>query len=549
MNIALWGQRVDHRKKLFQLALATAFTALSLPSVSQALEIPTTVPDLKVRWDNTLKYAALYRLRDPESVLITDINADDGNRNFDKGLVSNRLDLLSEFDLRYRNVGLRLSGAAWYDGVYWDRTDNSSPQTVNSISVGADRFTKATRKLHGRKAEMLDAFVFGRFNPGGESSLVTRVGSHSVVYGETLFFGSNGIAAAQGVTDTIKALSVPNSLFKEIQIPVNQISVDLLVNENWSFGGYYQLEWSRQRILGAGSYFSSTDMLDDGGERLWADQSGEAFFLRGNDIEASDSGQGGFQVKYRPDDIPADFGFYAAQYHSKGPALYLNPGLGANPAIGQIGEYRLVFPENIRTIGASVGTVLGGANVAGELSFRRNMPLISGPGVDPGLVGDNSNNPLYAVGRTAHLNLSLTNAFGKTSYWDNAQLTFEAGGNRVLSITKNRAAFNDATTRDAWGFRVLLTPNYYQVMPGLDLSVPMGLGWNPKGKTGVVAGFNGGAHEAGDMNIGLGGVYLGLTRFSLTYTSFIGTTRTPANPFGQVLSDRDYISFTLQRTF
>lgn len=543
------SERADQQMKPCRLALATAFAALALPSVSHAFEIPTAVPDLRIRWDNTAKYSALIRLRDQSSDLIADINADDGNRNFDKGMVSNRLDLLSEFDLRYRDFGLRLSGAAWYDGVYFDRTDNNSPDTVNSISVGANRFTKATRKLHGRKAEMLDAFVFWRFSPGGESSLVTRVGSHSVVYGETLFFGSNGIAAAQGVTDTIKALSVPNSLFKEIQIPVNQISADLQINDNWAVGGYYQLEWERQRLLAAGSYFSSTDMLDDGGERLWADPSGAAFFLRGRDIDAKDSGQAGFYVKYRPDKVPVDYGFYAARYHSKGPQLYLNPGIMADPSIGKIGEYRLVFPEDIKTVGVSVGTVLRGANVAAELSFRSDMPLISSPGLDPELVGDNSDNPLYAIGRTAHLNLSLTNAFGKKRFWDNAQLTFEAGGNRVLSITENRARFNAATTRDAWGFRVLFEPNYYQVMPGLDLAVPMGLGWNPKGKTGVVAGFNGGAHEGGDLNIGLKGVYLGLTRISLTYSAFIGTTRTANNPFGNVLSDRDYASFTIQRTF
>jgi hypothetical protein len=31
------------------------------------------------------------------------------------GYVNNRIDLLSEFDASYRNYGMRISGAAWYD--------------------------------------------------------------------------------------------------------------------------------------------------------------------------------------------------------------------------------------------------------------------------------------------------------------------------------------------------------------------------------------------------------------------------------------------------
>ena len=35
--------------------------------------------------------------------------------NFDKGLISNRVDILSAFDLSYkRKYGFRVSGAAWY---------------------------------------------------------------------------------------------------------------------------------------------------------------------------------------------------------------------------------------------------------------------------------------------------------------------------------------------------------------------------------------------------------------------------------------------------
>src|ERR1041385_5326656 len=74
--------------------------------------------DLDVRWDNTLQYTAAYRLFPQDRGLLTNPNWDDGDRNFDPGLISNRLDLLSEFEATYGDFGLRLSGDGWDDTVY-----------------------------------------------------------------------------------------------------------------------------------------------------------------------------------------------------------------------------------------------------------------------------------------------------------------------------------------------------------------------------------------------------------------------------------------------
>lgn len=49
-----------------------------------------------------------------------------------------------------------------------------------------------------------------------------RAGRHTQLYGETLFLGANGIAAAQGPVDLVKAFSLPGAQFKEIAMPVGQ---------------------------------------------------------------------------------------------------------------------------------------------------------------------------------------------------------------------------------------------------------------------------------------------------------------------------------------
>lgn len=145
---------------------------------AQAFEIDTGNPELTLRWDNTVKYSAGLRLDDrspglsqtkfgPTGVVgPNNINQDDGNNNFDKGLVSSRFDLFSEADLSWRNLGARLSAAAWYDVVYNRPTSNT---TLTSNHSPASEFPDDTRQVMGRDAEVLDAFVYGRFDLGGQA--------------------------------------------------------------------------------------------------------------------------------------------------------------------------------------------------------------------------------------------------------------------------------------------------------------------------------------------------------------------------------------------
>ena len=167
----------------------------------------------------------------------------------------------------YRNFGGRVSAAAWYDTVYNRTNDNGSPATANQISVPYNEFTHATRDVHGGNAELLDAFLFGSGDLG-DATWSLRAGKHTIVWGESLFFGANGIAGAQSPVDVVKLSSVPNSLFKETIRPVGQISGQLEFTPHLSIAGYYQYEWRKSRLAAVGSYFSNTDIIDAGGERL-----------------------------------------------------------------------------------------------------------------------------------------------------------------------------------------------------------------------------------------------------------------------------------------
>ncbi|ATP50252.1 hypothetical protein CR512_13090 [Pseudomonas putida] len=550
------------RRAPFNLTLATALVC-GLPC-AQAFEVQTDNPDLSLRWDNTLKYSSAWRLKDQSSKLSSGsvaLNQDDGDRNFDKGLISNRLDVLSELDIGYREYGARISGAGWFDTEYQKDNDNNDPTRANQRSVAYDEFTDDTRHLHGGDGELLDAFVYWNGDLA-DRALSVRLGRHGLIWGESLFFGANGIAGGMAPVDVVKAVSVPNTQFKEITRPVSQLSTTYQLTDALSVGAYYQFEWEETRLPGAGSYFSVSDTIGEGNERLivgapfppflGGNPGSPAAFFHGNDKEAKSSGQGGLQLRYTADTV--EYGLYAIQYHDKSPKLYLKPSAtGPNFATGQVGEYYWVYPEEIRALGASFATTLNEYSFAGEASMRWNMPLVSnGQTVTPGMVADNDDHPLYAVGRTAHLNLNMLASLGPSFIANEASLVGEIAWNRLLSVTKNRAALDPSATDDGVGIKLVYSPTYRQIFPGIDLSVPVGVSYFPMGKSAVISSF--GPDRGGDFNIGLSATYLDRVTFGLTYTHYYGPEDTNLNAasqftFKQSLKDRDYLAFSVKTTF
>ena len=99
------------------------------------------------------------------------------------------------------------------------------------------------------------------------------------------------------------------------------------------------------------------------------------------------------------------------------------------------------------------------------------------------------------------------------------------------------------------------------MLPGLDLSVPIGVGYNFGGRSSAIFNFAGGASNAGDYSIGIKGKYQNAWNVALNYTDYFGTTKTftetlvagSGSPrqltFGQSLKDRAHLSFSVSRTF
>ncbi|MFM9915002.1 MAG: DUF1302 domain-containing protein [Rhizobacter sp.] len=561
--------RVPLLRRRTAVALAAALSAAG----ANAVGLDLGESDWSLRFDNTLKGGLMARTKSADPALVDSfrllvpgvpasafpqaLNFNAGDDNFRKrGLVSKRIDLLSEFDAVYRKEhGLRISTAAWYDAAYRGATDATDP---NNGQTPVNEFPDHTRQLAGRKAELLDAFVFGSIDVGEGRKLTARLGRHALQYGESLFFGDNGIARAQGPIDIFKLLGSPNAQFKEIIRPVPQLSAQLQISPEVSVGGYLQFRWEADRLPPSGSYFSTSNIP-------WGSQQPEFvgipnvgnFVLQpGSDRKPKDSGQFGMQLKWRLDDT--DLGFYVARYHDKGGQLYgqLNR-LGAPGPGGTLpGNWYFAFPEAVKVYGASASRSIGDFNLSTEASIRDDMPLRSANmlyGFFPG-----QPEPRFATGRTAHLNLSTLATFGPSFMSRESSLVAEIAWNRVLHKNDPDGELDRSRTRDATALQFIFTPSYRQVLSGLDLNVPIGLRYTLDGRSAVTVWDN---RRSGSFNVGLDGNYLNVWQFALNYTRFLGkaapfvdyspslTGGSPTYGEGNPLADRDFVALTLRRTF
>lgn len=530
--------------------LVAVAAGMVVSSTSFAFNFETGSPDLTVSWDNTLKYSTSFRVRDVDPNVAPagwagfsgQVNANDGDRNFGKGLISNRMDILSELGVRYkRNSGFRISATAWYDDVYLRSNDRSASDAAGLNQTGTyNQFNDGTKKTMGRNAELLDFFGYTRQSVG-DMGLNLKAGRFTQLYGESLFFGNNGIAGAQTPLDLARALSVPNSQFKEVARPVGQVSAQLQVNPNLTLGAYIQPEWRESRLPASGSYFSFGDFVGAGGEMLYVPPalSSTSLLTRGADNKP-DSGQWGGQIRYKNGDN--EYGLYAANFHEKLPQFLVRPNQ----------DYSLFYGENIHMIGGSVSTVVGDTNVASEISYRTKMPLVA---MGSTIVGFGDPNSIVPKGNTLHINISAISVFRGNSIWDGASLVSEVAFNRRLRVTENPDQVDPNATRDAGALQFVFAPEYFQVMSETDLSIPIGVSYGLFGRSSV-NGVLFPAEHGGSVSIGAKAVYKKALQVGINYTHYIGDAgaiitsgNPPLNSYQNFHRDRDYLSLSAQYSF
>lgn len=523
--------RVPRRKPVLLLGCCglAGCIALELPPQDACGASLGTIDGFDVRLDITLRVSLAARVEPHNPSLLSDINADDGDRAFTPGPISERVDATSQLDVSRGDLGVELSTDGWYDAAY-NQTDADHPSaTFNPISVPSDRFPAETQRLLGQTIELGDAYVHDKLEIAGVP-VSLRIGRQTLLWGESLFFAEDGIAAGQAPVDLIKSASQPLVEANELYLPVTQAVVRVALPASLSIEAYAQFEWRRDRIPGVASYFSTSDILDAGGERVLIPGGGSL-------SRAADQIPSGFRqfgVALRRDSDTLNLGLYALRYDAKSP----EPELGEAP-----GSYRLAFPSGIDLLGASASTYLGDDTLSGEVSLRRHLPLASRfqplapttAGQSGGAVASG-----FATGQALQALVSYERQLRPAVFWDAAVLQAEAAATDLLAIESGSTNRLPGTTRFALALQAVFTPTYYHLARDLVLTVPIGFEIGLAGRSSIDPGRDAGT---GNVTLGVAATYRTVWQADLSVTHYVG------GPALQPLADRDFVAASLQRTF
>lgn len=550
-SIAAFNKRLG---LLYSVSALAASCLLCHPAHAFDVQLDNGV---NIRFDNTMEYSVLERTAPENAYLRNDVNNNDGDNNLHAGIISNRFDLLTKFNINYQGYGFEVSTDSFYDPVYTEHTQNTDEATYNSYSAPSTKFPTQTTAEAGRNIELRNLFVYGSHDIGGVP-VTLQVGRLVNIFGESLFFASNGIAYGTSPIDILRATSVPNTQAQNLFLPVGQALLTVQPTESISIKAYYKFESEKFNFMPVGSYFSTVDLLDEGAERIIAQAptaySPGLYFYRAPDLRAPASGQFGIAVHYDPPDADYDLGFYALQFNESAPQIYTYLNGSAqyvSPTALSLGSYRLVYPTHIQIYGMSASTTIGPVNYAGEISVRTNDALESNVTLEPGQTAGNVSNVAYAKGDTLHYQVSEVYLGAGNALWQGCSLLTEVAGDNLLAITANRQNYGYALPYGAYsrphmafGLRTLFTADYFHVLPGLDLNVPVGLGWNFMGYAPDTPAFNNtGIDRGGDLTVGLSFTYHNVWTGGISYTRYI------APPQRDPYADRDFVEFNVERTF
>lgn len=564
-----------------RLALVVASMVAAAGSAS-AFEIPTGNDEVKLRWDNTFRLTVSQRLKGQNKDILRSPQNDDGDRNFNVGIVSDRLDILSELDVAYKkNYGARLSAAGWYDPRY-NSVDNKSAATSNHLvngvpATGLNSYTED--RFGGPDGEILDAFVYGKID-AGEVPVSVRAGRHTVYWGESMFGygGTNGISYSQSPLDLGKALAQPGIELKELFRPLNQVSAQVQATPTLTFAGQYYLQWQSNIIPETGTYLGFADTYMNSAESIFTGAPAIAGgpIRYGGDIKPKQRGDWGLSARWTPEWLEGTVGFYYRSFSEKMPQFLLDLSHATPPGTipGVMPTYNLAYADNIELYGISLSQNILGISIGSEISYRKNMPLTSQVAIPVGIPGSpipGSGDTAGARGDTMHALVNFLGLVPKTALFDSASWITEFTYSRWNSVTQGEQYFLgrdgytglDRVTRNNITGALNFAPQWFQVFPGVDLTVPLSIAMGLSGTPAAHAAT--GAKDNGSYSAGLSFDIYAKYKVDLTYASFFGTYGTDATGgipapgsgangsgardiFG-LLKDRDLLSLTLKGTF
>ena len=243
------GRPIDPRGSIALAAGALALGALLHAPPAQAIEFGDG--ELQGSIDTTISHGMTFRVEKRDKELTSDTNGNDGNLNYDRGIVSNVSKFTTDLDIRSGGFGAFVRATGFMDFQNRNRERERTP------------LSDAAKERVGRDVEMLDAYITAAFD-AGDAAFDLRLGKHVLNWGESTFI-PNGINAVNPID--VSNLRRPGSELREALLPVGLASISVAPTDTLSVEGFYQLDWEETEIDPVGSYFSVTDYAGPGAEK------------------------------------------------------------------------------------------------------------------------------------------------------------------------------------------------------------------------------------------------------------------------------------------
>jgi hypothetical protein len=560
----LTSTRRRPRQPLLHAGLALCAAGCAAPAWS--IEIDTGNPDLTLRWDNTARVNLGVRTDKQDQRILNNPTYDESDGKFGKGdFVTKRLDVLTEFDLKYKNsFGVRVSAAGWYDNAYRDTSVRSTVPGFASSYFNDQYNDGVKRYTRGPSGEFLDAFAWVNFRIADKPANL-KVGRLTNYWGEAYLLGAHAISYSQSPVDGVKAVTSPGIELKEVFLPLGQLYLKYQPTPALSLAAQYFTEWKPSRLPYGGTYFAPADIFFEGPDRLPVDPAGNSL-LHAASIKPKKAGNFGLSAKLNVEEIESTLGFYYRRFDDYNPWFSPNftqfvtiPGAGTFPT-----AWQLVYPKKVEMLAASFARVVGPVSVGAEVSYRKNGALNT--------AGMNAANNEGPRGNTWHALVNGVYLLPKTALFDTGSVLAEVAYSQLGKVTSNEAFFqrsgsaacvnptggagdkNDGcSTKDYLGMGLVFTPQYLQVMPSVDLDFPMSLNY---GLHGNAASSGGGKEGEASWSIGAKATFAQKHEFQLLYAD--SRARSKYDASGSVLTggsgsvgtnDRGWLVFTYKTSF
>ena len=362
--------------KLIGNVVIPSLSVLAMSSflfVGQANAVDLSSGEVEAYFDTTLSYGLIYRVGKHEPQLSEELNGNDGDLNYDRGIVSNAAKFTSDLDVAYRNFGLFLRASGFYDH-----------ENENGTRDHDDLSAEALARV-GKDIDILDAYGTATFE-FGDAAVDVRAGKHVLNWGESTFI-QNGVNAINPFD--VSKLRVPGAELREALVAVPLVSLLVELPSNLSVEGFYQLAWEKTDIDPVGTYFSTTDYVGAGARAVFIDDPklarhlavtkkilGDPDWELGADpnfmnVESipdhnpRDSGQWGIAFRYLAEELNnTEIGLYYMNYHSRLPTVRARTGSAASAFAG-LRAFGTAVATNTALIGQLVPGLVKGLMAQG----------------------------------------------------------------------------------------------------------------------------------------------------------------------------------------